>query len=226
MKGHKKVEDIDLASQEFPGIYELDDGSLMEAHEWLDPDWEEDEEPLGSVYYAIYRDYEEVDGGVMGYEEGDKMSDLSYFMGECNQPRIKRLIVREDEDGFDDLYEALEDEGLYKSIKGRFGLKNKRKGETSYVIVFFDKNLSYDEARRMSESRIIDARNPPLKYFRNGDGFQSSPFVATKYKTFDEANADADLFRKSPYYRNLEVMVEAVSYNKRKSKNAKRRLFG
>lgn len=79
-----------LRTRRYEGTYILCDGRHMEAWE-TDPDtWEYDDgpEPLGQIYYNIYEDGTEVDGGVMGYGPGDTLADLQHWLGVANGVRI------------------------------------------------------------------------------------------------------------------------------------------
>lgn len=67
----------------------------MEAWE-TDPDtWEYDDgpEPLGQIYYNIYEDRAEVDGGVMGYGPDDTLADLQHWLAVANRVRIACRIL-------------------------------------------------------------------------------------------------------------------------------------
>jgi hypothetical protein len=41
-------------TENYPGLYILDNGNILEAHEWMDPSWDDLVEPFGSIYYDIY----------------------------------------------------------------------------------------------------------------------------------------------------------------------------
>ncbi len=121
----KPIGGIDLASGEFEGLYELSNGHILEAHEWLDPDWSEyDEEPDGSVYYDIYDGLTEgpIDGGVIGYSKGETMAYVSEWLIQNGQPAIIRLIVRETDPRYNDLFDALWDPSMFNDVAGDFGL--------------------------------------------------------------------------------------------------------
>lgn len=116
----------------FTGVYELEDGSIMEAHEWLD--WDEEWEsspnpPIGAVYYDIYEDGVAVEGGVMGYDKGDKLSDLDGFMRDSSQPGISRMVAPAGSDEYDEIYYVLGDPESYVHVKKKFGFSKNRKSK-------------------------------------------------------------------------------------------------
>lgn len=112
----------------FEGIYELEDGSIMEAHEWEDSDWDEEPNPpLGAVYYDIYENGEVVDGGVMGYDEGDRIADLDTFMRGSNQPGIARLVAAGGTDEYEEIYGVLGDPESYAPVKRKYGFSKNRR---------------------------------------------------------------------------------------------------
>ena len=115
-----------LGEQTFPGIYELNDGSLIECHEWLEPEWDEEEkEPDGGVYYTIYNNGEEDDGGVLGYNKKDKFSHFEKWLAENGQGIITRKIADEGTEEYDELMDAM-DSDEYNEVKSKFNLKNKK----------------------------------------------------------------------------------------------------
>lgn len=86
-----------LALQDYEGVYRLDSGNYLEAHEWIAQEWDgEGIEPLGWVYYTIYPtlsdDAIDIDGGVMGYDLHTTLEDFSEFLGSATQGRITRKI--------------------------------------------------------------------------------------------------------------------------------------
>lgn len=46
-------------TEQYQGLYLLENGNILEAHEWMDPQWDVLIEPFGSIYYDIY-DYSAV----------------------------------------------------------------------------------------------------------------------------------------------------------------------
>lgn len=119
----------------FTGIYELEDGAIMEAHEWEDSDWSDyDTEPYGAVYYDIYEHGEEVDGGVLGYEPGDTISDLDDFIAGNNGNSIKRLIAPEGTPEYSEIYNALGYPDDYAKVKTKFGLSKNRKSNKPTIV--------------------------------------------------------------------------------------------
>lgn len=94
------IRDRRLAFTDYEGIYRLDNGSYLEAHEWIAQEWDgEGIEPIGWVYYAIYPtlsdDAPEIDGGVMGYNLYTTLNDFSEFLASAGQGRIVSRIGTE-----------------------------------------------------------------------------------------------------------------------------------
>lgn len=99
---HGGFEMIKMAEQTFSdtnydweGWYRLDDGNFVYCTEYIGSsswakEWEGcDTLPDGAIYYSIYDDSkEEIDGGVMGYMNGETFSNLIEFLQLCNQGRI------------------------------------------------------------------------------------------------------------------------------------------
>lgn len=84
---------------EWVGWYQLDNGNIMMCDEFVgssswEKEWEgEDPLPDGAVYYEIYdEDMEEVDGGVMGYMNGDTFEKFVEYVSECHQGLIECKI--------------------------------------------------------------------------------------------------------------------------------------
>ena len=96
-------------------VYRATDGKkeyMVEAHEWMCPDWDEEAAPFGSIYYDMYelRDdgvWQVYDGGVVGYDEGaftsmDEFKKyLNEFMVVCGQGlTLLDPLCEEDEEKF------------------------------------------------------------------------------------------------------------------------------
>lgn len=134
-KNSKSFMNEQMVGGNWAGIYELEDGSIMEVHEW--DDWfdeselDDDQEPQGAVYYDIYEGGEAVDGGVCGYKEGDKFSDIAKFVESGNGQKIVRRVAGCDDQAYDEIYETLDYPDEYKKIKSKFGLKNRKKSSKS-----------------------------------------------------------------------------------------------
>ncbi len=112
----------------FTGIYELEDGSIMEAHEWMDSDWSDyDSEPAGALYYDIYENGREVDGGVLGYDPGDTISDLDDFIAGNNGNSIKRLIAPVGTPEYNEIYDVLGYPEDYLPVKAKYNLSKNAK---------------------------------------------------------------------------------------------------
>ena len=90
------IKDQRLALREYEGIYQLDDGNYLEAHEWLGAEWDDGDEPLGAIYYSIYsslsNDAIDIDGGVMGYDLHTTLEDFNEFLASAAQGRIVRKV--------------------------------------------------------------------------------------------------------------------------------------
>lgn len=145
----------------FAGIYELEDGAIMEAHEWFDSDWSDyDEEPYGAVYYDIYENGEEVDGGVLGYDPGDTIQDLDDFIAGNNANGIKRLIAKEGTDEFYEIYNALGFPDDYAKVKSKYGLTKNSKpvpvGPVRFERMGEGKWLYADDLRYASITKVRD----------------------------------------------------------------------
>ena len=86
------------------GIYDLGKGRMMNA---FDSDQFEDEDfaLVGAVYYAIYEDGDEVDGGWFGYYEDTTWNDFLQFANLRNP----RLVVKESEPRYTEILDMIED---------------------------------------------------------------------------------------------------------------------
>lgn len=93
-----EIEAQKLAPMEYEGIYRLDNGLYLKAHEWLAQEWAEEEgpEPLGGVYYDLFTSLSDdaiaVEGGVMGYDLHSTLGDFNQFLAEAGQGQITRKI--------------------------------------------------------------------------------------------------------------------------------------
>jgi hypothetical protein len=92
-----ELEGQKLALMEYEGIYRLDNGLYLEAHEWLVPYWDDEgPEPLGGVYYDLFTSLSDdaiaIDGGVMGYDLNSTLEDFNEFLAEAGQGQITRKI--------------------------------------------------------------------------------------------------------------------------------------
>ncbi len=122
----KKAKVEKLSDQKYPGIYEMEDGSVLECHEYMDLFDDGGPEPYGSVYYSLFVDGEEVDGGLMGYRKRDPFTDLAEFIESCGQGKIKRKIADEGSEAYDEIDASLYDSKSFSKIKGKYGLKNRK----------------------------------------------------------------------------------------------------
>ncbi len=92
-----ELEGQKLAQMGYEGIYRLDNGNYLKAHEWIAQEWgDEDPEPLGGVYYDIFTSLSDdaiaIDGGVVGYDLHDTMADFNDFLASTNQGQITHKI--------------------------------------------------------------------------------------------------------------------------------------
>ena len=125
----------DLASRDFEGIYELTDGSLMDAHEWEDGWFEDDEmegddtDPIGAVYYDIIsKDGRIVDGGVLGYRKGEDITELNEFVRAVNHVGIVRRVVGASDSGYSEICNTIDNLSAHAEVRRRYGLRNIRSG--------------------------------------------------------------------------------------------------
>lgn len=133
LRNEKSWKSENLIDGNYGGLYELEDGTIMDCHDsdecqvWymLGPSDEPDPDVDGALEYTLYRNGEYCGGGITGYTKQNTLSDLQRFMDVVKHGRIKRKIVDEDTAEYRELREAI-DEGL--PIKGRFGLKNRKRG--------------------------------------------------------------------------------------------------
>ena len=96
-----------LWNDDWAGIYELDDGTFLMADESEDFN-DEDFALLGAVYYAIYDETGEVDGGWYGYSEDATWKDFVGFVLMANHAKVGRCI-RKASDGMYGIVDMLEE---------------------------------------------------------------------------------------------------------------------
>lgn len=109
--------DAPLSEQLFTGYYcTTKPGVVVEAHEW--EDWEyDDENSVGAVYYAILEKGEEVDGGVLEYQEnGESFRGFIYWVQEAHGVSIVAPIAMEGEIEYGDLEEVSGNPRLFNMI--------------------------------------------------------------------------------------------------------------
>ncbi len=97
-----------LYADNWTGVYELDDGRFLmadESEEFTDEDFA----VIGAVYYNIYDESGEVDGGWYGYDEDATWKDFVKFVAAGNGPRIGRRIWDGGVDGFYNVVDILEE---------------------------------------------------------------------------------------------------------------------
>lgn len=132
-KNVKSWKSENLIDGNYGGLYELEDGTIMNCHHsdecqvWymLGPSDEPDPDVDGALEYSLYRNGERYDGGITGYMAGNTMSDLQGFMDLMKQGRIKRKIADENTREYRDLMAVIDDG---PSIKGKSGQKNRKRG--------------------------------------------------------------------------------------------------
>lgn len=130
-KNSKSFMNEKMVGGKWAGIYELENGCIIEIHEWGDwfdeSELDDVQEPKGAVYYDIYEGGKVVDGGVCGYDDGDKFSDIAKFVEGGNGQKIVRRVAGCDDPAYDEIYETLDYPDEYNKIKSKFGLKNRKK---------------------------------------------------------------------------------------------------
>lgn len=80
-----------------------------------------------------------------------------------------------------------------------------------YYIVGFSDKLTYAQAREKAQARIIDARNPPLRYIGRRGSFESSALAAQEF-TLAEAKKECKEYNESPYLKGLKFVVIDEQY--------------
>ena len=111
-----------LWGDNWQGIYELSDGRFLMAdnsEEFTDEDFA----VVGAIYYSIYDESGEVDGGWYGYDEDAKWSDFKRFVSRGNGPTIGRCIWKGSVDGFYDVVDMLEDGSPAEEVYEVCGVK-------------------------------------------------------------------------------------------------------
>lgn len=99
-KPFRSIEKQRLHTKKFEGLYKLDNGDLLDCHEWYDPVWDEEEKPpYGAIYYDIYEskaiDEEDpisLDGGTLGYSKHNTLRHFDTWLHECNQGALVEKI--------------------------------------------------------------------------------------------------------------------------------------
>jgi len=99
-KSFNSIKKQKLHTQKFEGLYKLDNGNILDCHEWFDPSWEDDDpEPFGAIYYDIYEpsamdedDPISLDGGVIGYSKTDTLKYFGRWLEDCKQGSIIEKI--------------------------------------------------------------------------------------------------------------------------------------
>ena len=97
-----------LWKEPWTGIYEMDDGTFLMADESTEFS-DEDFALVGAVYYAIYDDSGEIDGGWFGYDEDGTWKDFVRFVSEAHHAKVGKCIYPGGGDGFYDIVSMLED---------------------------------------------------------------------------------------------------------------------
>ena len=122
-----------LADEDWVGIYELADGTFLMAD--VSEDYNnEDFSVLGAVYYNIYDESGEVDGGWFGYDEFGTWEDFVEFVRSANGRSIVRCVWKGSQEGFYQLVEMLEEgatpEEVYEvcGVRPRSASKKKSNG--------------------------------------------------------------------------------------------------
>ena len=111
-----------LSKGDWYGIYEIDGGMLMRADDSYDFN-DEDFSVLGAVYYAIYDDEGEVDGGWMGYDEESSWNDFVEFVESANRKKVGRCVIRASDDSYDEAVDMLEEGTPIEEVYSEFGIR-------------------------------------------------------------------------------------------------------
>lgn len=99
-KPFKALEKQKLHTKKYEGLYQLDNGNLLDCHEWLDPVWANHEKPpYGSIYYDIYdpkaideEDPIPIGGGTIGYAKHKTLRHLEKWIFDCHKGLIIEKI--------------------------------------------------------------------------------------------------------------------------------------
>ena len=110
------------ASYDWHGLYLMDTGEILMADD-SEQFESEDFFLLGAVYYSIYDETGEVDGGWFGYDERTMWRDFQDFVASANQGKVGRRVMSGDDDDFFEVISMLEDGTPFEEIEAEYGLR-------------------------------------------------------------------------------------------------------
>ena len=110
------------ASYDWHGLYLMDNGEILMADD-SEQFESEDFFLLGAVYYSIYDETGEVDGGWFGYDERTMWRDFQDFVASANQGKVGRRVISGDDDDFFEVISMLDDGTPFKEIEAEYGLR-------------------------------------------------------------------------------------------------------
>ena len=110
------------ASYDWHGLYLMDNGEILMADD-SEQFESEDFFLLGAVYYSIYDETGEVDGGWFGYDERTMWRDFQDFVASANQGKVGRRVMSGDDDDFFEVISMLEDGTPFEEIEAEYGLR-------------------------------------------------------------------------------------------------------
>lgn len=109
-------------SYDWHGLYLMDNGEILMADD-SEQFESEDFFLLGAVYYSIYDETGEVDGGWFGYDERTMWRDFQDFVASANQGKVGRRVMSGDDDDFFEVISMLEDGTPFEEIEAEYGLR-------------------------------------------------------------------------------------------------------
>ena len=110
------------ASYDWHGLYLMDTGEILMADD-SEQFESEDFFLLGAVYYSIYDETGEVDGGWFGYDERTMWRDFQDFVASANQGKVGRRVMSGDDDDFFEVISMLDDGTPFEEIEEEYGLR-------------------------------------------------------------------------------------------------------
>ena len=110
------------ASYDWHGLYLMDNGEILMADD-SEQFESEDFFLLGAVYYSIYDETGEVDGGWFGYDERTMWRDFQDFVASANQGKVGRRVMSGDDDDFFEVISMLDDGTPFEEIEAEYGLR-------------------------------------------------------------------------------------------------------
>jgi len=210
-----------LQDGNYEAFYLMSDGTVLNAFETsntLDYD-----DSIGGVYYAIYYDGEEQDGGLMEYSEGSTLADFNDFVEDYHGISIVKIIAAAGDDLYDELDEAIDDPEEFTQILEGIGKKrNEPKFDDVGKISKWrgEEKWSYGRAQYNSKEPVANIEKDKnggyvvtygYYYMPNG---QRMDMKGLKAKTLEEMNDKIEHFSESnlpilnPYYVEIKPLSE------------------